>query len=157
MKSSVTCTDTFAPVTLVKSCFFLINSSTSGCLTSMLIIKAPRLPFCETSFVTSELTSINDAAPVDVMAALFTAAPLGLKFDKSYPTPPRLFINSTCIILVCIIDVYESSGDGSTKQFDNDTGFSLPSPAITEPAGMTYLKSLNNSYIRSSVSGSLLR
>ena len=52
-----------------------------------------------------------------------------------------------------MIELYESSGDGSTKQLDKDTGFSAPSPAITEPAGITYLNLSNNSKIRSSVNG----
>ena len=46
-----------------------------------------------TSLVSAEFTSIKDAAPVEVEAALFTIAPLGRNLDKSYPTPPRRYIN----------------------------------------------------------------
>ena len=52
-----------------------------------------------------------------------------------------------------MIELYESSGEGNTKQLDNDTGLSAPSPAITDPAGITYLNLSNNSKIRFSVNG----
>ena len=59
----------------------------SGCLTSILVIKAPRLLFCPTSLVVFENLSMKDIAPVDVPAALVTLASFGLNVDMSQPTP----------------------------------------------------------------------
>ena len=88
IKSSVILTDIFALVTAFKSVLISINSSISGCDTSIEIINAPRLPFWPIVSATCEKVGIKDTAPVVVLAALFTGAFLGLNLLISIPTPP---------------------------------------------------------------------
>jgi hypothetical protein len=66
----------------------LIKCMTSGCLTSMVSINAPRRPLCPINPVVSENNSINDTAPVELSAALCTIASRGLKQEISTPMPP---------------------------------------------------------------------
>ena len=87
IKSSVILTDIFALVTAFKSVLISMNSSMSGCDTSIEIINAPRLPFCPIVSATCEKVGIKETAPVVVLAALFTGAPLGLNLEISMPTP----------------------------------------------------------------------
>ena len=78
----------FAEFTFDKSFLTSINSIMSGCDTSIFIISAPRLPRMPIRPVVSANKSINETAPVVVEAALFTLAPLGLKFEILIPQPP---------------------------------------------------------------------
>ena len=61
---------------------------TSGCLTSIVSIKAPLLPLCPINPVVNEYNSIKDTAPVELSAALCTTESLGLKDEISTPIPP---------------------------------------------------------------------
>ncbi len=67
MKSSVIFTEILAKFTfdLSRSFFTSINSSMSGWLTSIVIMRAPRLPAWPIVPVVVESRSINDTAPVE--------------------------------------------------------------------------------------------
>ena len=82
-----------APVTLVLSFLMFIKSSTSGCLQSIVIIKAPLRPSWATSRVVLEYLSIKLTGPVEDPAAFVTETVFGLKVDISVPTPPRRFMS----------------------------------------------------------------
>ena len=84
----VTLIEMFAFVTLFRSDFILMNSSTLGWLQLIESIKAPLLPFCPISPVTWEYKSIKETAPDVCFAALWTFAPLGASLEISTPTPP---------------------------------------------------------------------
>ena len=86
-------TDMFAPVTFPAFNFASIKFSASGCLIETLSINAPLLPSCATSRVEFEYLSMKGIIPVEVKALFNTWLPFGRMCDKSWPTPPRLFIN----------------------------------------------------------------
>src|SRR5664280_833391 len=72
IKSSVSLTDTFAPVTFPLSSLASINFPESGCLIEIESISAPRLPSCATSRVELEYLSMKGTTPVDVRAVSYT-------------------------------------------------------------------------------------
>ena len=88
MNASLTFTDILVSVKLLRSFFIFIKSNTSGCSISILIIRAPRLPFCPINLVVKLYNSINETAPLVCFAALFIAAPAGANLERSIPHPP---------------------------------------------------------------------
>ena len=144
INSSSIFTETFAPVTFPCSILASIKLSASGCLTDIVSISAPLLPSWATSLVEFEYLSINGTTPVEVSALLSTALPAGLISERSWPTPPLLFISCTCSSSILRIPPYESAGlhVPITKQLEREATWKLfPIPVIGPPCGTIYLKS----------------
>ena len=99
-------------------------------------------------------------SPDDVSAEPLTGNPHGLMCEMSCETPVLLFINCTCSSSVLKIAPYESAFayPPIAKALDiGEIWYLSPIPASKDVLGTAVLKSLNNSYIVSSCSGSEYR
>ena len=74
------------------------------------------------SMLPNRCTVVRDGKPVEVNAEFLTGEPFGRICERSWPTPPRRFINCTCSSSIRIIAPYESACPSNpiTKQLESE-------------------------------------
>src|SRR6266567_3136291 len=111
-------TDRLACSILPAVRFTVMNSSTSGWVSSSMIINAPRLepPCCITSPVATEYNCAQEQGPDAVPLTVLMYDPLGRSVERLMPTPPPRAMISVMSLRLSRMPWRLSSGLGITKQ-----------------------------------------